>query len=112
MHTPAPPRNGRACPPRGARVGIRQKPAPRIGVQQQVKTKPDMAWYKAECGLFSCDYCFWCKLEKGQWGLTDISEPGKPRKLGFRRGKNWTTDDRFLHAHCLIPEGGNTYVQP
>ena len=34
------PRNGRACLPRGPRVEIRQKPAPRIGVQQQAKTKP------------------------------------------------------------------------
>ena len=34
------PRNGRTCLPRGTRVEARQKAAPRIGVQQQVKTKP------------------------------------------------------------------------
>ena len=79
-----------------------------VHVPIKFSSMADMAWYKAECGLFSYDYCFWCKLEKGQWGLTDISEPGKPHKLGFRRGKCWTTDDRFLHAHCLIPGGSYT----
>jgi len=34
------PRNGRTCLPRRTRVEARQKAAPRIGVQQQVKTKP------------------------------------------------------------------------
>ena len=37
------PRNGRACLPRGSRVEIRQKPAPRIGAPQQAKTKPTAA---------------------------------------------------------------------
>jgi hypothetical protein len=40
--TPGPPGNGRTCLPRGTRVGARQKAAPRIGVQQQVKTKPQL----------------------------------------------------------------------
>jgi hypothetical protein len=44
------PRNGRACLPRGARAGARQKPAPRIGVQQQVKTKPKPSTFGVVAG--------------------------------------------------------------
>jgi hypothetical protein len=40
----APGTGGHGCLPRGTRVGIHQKPAPRIGVQQQVKTKPLLHW--------------------------------------------------------------------
>jgi hypothetical protein len=49
------PRNGRTCHPRGPRGGIRRKPAPRIGVQQQAETtKPprDTSWPLAQHRAF------------------------------------------------------------